>query len=82
VEALIPDGQRWRTYLHPDVAEQFGAPALSQTPDEVVRAALEWSSQAGLTASADAVRRVLAAHYVEAEDTFDELVTALGVPTG
>jgi hypothetical protein len=82
VQALTPDGQRWRTYLHPDVAESYGAPALSQTPDEVLTAALEWSGQAGLTADADAVRQALAAHYVGAENTFDELVTALGVPTG
>jgi hypothetical protein len=46
------------------------------------RAALEWSGQAGLTLDADAVRRALAAHHVEAEDTLDELVAALGVPTG
>jgi hypothetical protein len=82
VEALTPSGQRWRTCLHPDVATRYGAPPVSQTPDEVLRAALEWSGQAGLTADAAAVRGALAAHRVEAEDTFDDLVTALGVPTG
>jgi hypothetical protein len=82
VEALTPSGQRWRTYLHPEVAQSFGAPSLSETPDEILRAALEWSDEAGLTPDADAVRQALAAHHVEAEDTFDELVGALGVPTG
>jgi hypothetical protein len=79
VEALTPDGQRWRTYLHPEIAEEFGAPPLSQTPDEVLQAALAWSRQAGLPADPDAVRDALAAHNVEAEETLDELVTALGV---
>jgi hypothetical protein len=81
VEALTPNGQRWRTYLHPDVAQRYGAPSLSQTPEEGLRAALEWSRQAGLTPDADALRQALAAHHVEAEDTFDELIGALGVPT-
>jgi hypothetical protein len=79
VEALSPDGERWRTYLHPEVAERFGAPPLSRTPDEVLRAALAWSRQAGLPADPDAVREALAAHNVEAEETLDELVTALGI---
>jgi hypothetical protein len=82
VEALTPGGQRWRTYLHPEVAAGYGAPALGQTPDEVLSAALTWSRLAGLTADADAVRKALAAHHVEAEETLDALVTALGVPTG
>ena len=82
VEALTPQGRCWRTYLHPDVAERCGAPPLRQTPDEVLRAALEWSGEAGLAADADAVRLALAAHHVEAGDALDELVTALGVPTG
>lgn len=80
VEALTPDGRRWRTYLHPDVAVRYGAPPTGQTPDEVLPVALEWSRQAGLTPDADAVRQALAAHRVEAEDTLDELVIALGVP--
>lgn len=79
VEALTPDGHRWRTYLHPEAAERFGAPLLSQTRDEVLQAALAWSRRAGLPANPDAVRDALAAHNVEAEETLDELVTALGV---
>jgi hypothetical protein len=80
VQALTPGGQRWRTYLHPDVAERYGAPPADQTPAEVLRAALEWSGQAGLTADEPAVRDVLTAHGESAEGTFDELVAALGVP--
>lgn len=80
VEALTPGGQRWHTYLHPGIAEEYGAPPGDQTPDEVLRAALEWSAQAGLTANAPAVRDVLTAHGETAEGTFDELVAALGVP--
>jgi hypothetical protein len=81
VEALTPDGQRWRTYLHPATAESYGAPPLSQTPDEVLQAALEWSGQAGLAGDADAVRQALVAHHTEAEEALGELVAALGVPT-
>lgn len=48
----------------------------------MLQAALDWSARAGLTADADAVRQALVARCVEAQETFDELVTALGVPTG
>jgi hypothetical protein len=79
VEALTPGGQRWRTYLNPDLADRFGAPPLSATPDEVLRAAISWAAEAGLTADADAVREALGAHHVEAEDAFEDLITALGI---
>ncbi|UQU67630.1 hypothetical protein COUCH_15730 [Couchioplanes caeruleus] len=79
VQALTPHGQRWRTYLNPDVANRFGAPPLSMTPDEVLRAAISWAAEAGLTADAVAVREALEAHHVEAEEAFEDLITALGV---
>nr|WP_221378578.1 hypothetical protein [Actinoplanes polyasparticus] len=78
VEALTPGGQRWRTYLHPDVAEEFGAPPLVLSVDEVVAAALDWAAQAGLTADPGAVRAALEAVNVEVEETLAALVTALG----
>ncbi|MEV6850361.1 hypothetical protein [Actinoplanes sp. NPDC051411] len=77
MEALTPSGRRWHTYLHPEVAARDGAPRLTETPDVVLRAALDWSGRAGLTA---AVRDVLTAHGSLAKDTFAELVGALGVP--
>ncbi|WP_199510881.1 hypothetical protein [Nucisporomicrobium flavum] len=79
VEALTPGGQRWRTYLNPDVADRYGAPPLSMPPDEVLRAAVSWAAEAGLSADADAVREALGAHHVEAEEAFEDLITALGV---
>ncbi|MFF5076055.1 hypothetical protein ACFY36_03315 [Actinoplanes sp. NPDC000266] len=79
VEGLTPAGRRWRTYLHAEVAEQFGAPPLEQSPGEVLAAALEWAAQAGLTADPAAISEALGAHNVEAEETLGALVTALGV---
>lgn len=80
VEGLTPAGVRWRTYLHRDVAESFGAPALEQSDDEVLRQALAWSADAGLAASRGELREVLELTNVFAEDTFDELLQALGIP--
>ncbi|XVU28393.1 hypothetical protein ACQPZJ_15515 [Actinoplanes sp. CA-054009] len=80
VEGLTPGGLRWRTYLHADVAERFGAPPLEQTAGEMLAAALEWAAQAGLTADPAAAREALDAHEIEVEETLGALVTALGVP--
>lgn len=80
VTALTPAGERFHTYLHAATAEQMGAPALTQTPAEVLRAALTWSAEAGLIADPQGVEEALTMHSVFAEETFDELVTALGVP--
>ncbi|GAB2624922.1 hypothetical protein Aab01nite_18850 [Paractinoplanes abujensis] len=79
VEALTPSGRRFHTYLHPRTAAQFGAPALSQSPDEVLAAALGWSAEAGLVAEPAAVRAALEAHSVQAEDTLAGLIEALGI---
>src|SRR5687768_2356220 len=50
VEGLTPSGVNWRTYLHPDTAESYGAPALEQSDEEITRQALAWSAEAGLVA--------------------------------
>jgi hypothetical protein len=80
VEGLTPAGRGWHTYLHPHIAEEFGAPELPQSADEVLAAALDWSAAAGLTADPGAVRGALEAQGVEVEDVLSDLVKALGVP--
>ena len=82
VEALSPGGVTWHVYLHEETALRYGAPELSQTPDEVIGQAQAWSAEAGLTADPEALRAALEAHNVFAEETFDELLDALGVGTG
>jgi hypothetical protein len=80
VEGLTPAGIRWRTYLHRGIAQEYGAPELEQSDDEILRQALAWSAEAGLTAGGDALRAALGAKNVFAEETFDELLAALGLP--
>lgn len=80
VSAATPNGVGWRAYLHENSALQLGAPPLTTPRDEVVRQALAWSAEAGLTASENAVRAVLDANNTFAEETFDELLAALGLP--
>jgi hypothetical protein len=79
VSGQTPSGVRWRTYLHENAALQLGAPPLTTSPDEVVRQALAWSAEAGLTASEGALRAALQAHNTFAEETLDELLAALGL---
>ena len=79
VEAATPAGGHWHVYLHPEQADDYGAPELEQTPDEVVAAALAWAAEAGLTADDTAVRTALEATNVLAEETFHELLVALGL---
>ena len=60
---------------------------VTESPDTITvnncgRSVLEWSVQAGLTADPDAVGQALVANSVQVEQTLDELVSALGVPTG
>ena len=80
VEGLTPSGVKWRAYLHPDTAESYGAPALDQSEEEITRQALAWAAEAGLAAERGALRDVLEATSTFAEDTFDELLGALGIP--
>ncbi|WP_027341553.1 hypothetical protein [Hamadaea tsunoensis] len=82
VSALTPGGVRWRAYLHEEAAEEMGAPPLGTSRDEVVGQALAWSAEAGLTASETALRAALDAHHTLAEETFDELLAALGIVAG
>ncbi len=79
VEALSPAGVSWAAHLHPDNAESFGAPPLRHTPDEIADLAVAWSAEAGLSADPEALRAVLTAKNTFAEETFTELLTALGV---
>lgn len=79
VEAATPAGGYWHTYLHQDKADEYGAPELEQSPDEVLAAALAWATEAGLTTDGEAVRTALDAKNVFAEETFHELLQALGV---
>jgi hypothetical protein len=81
VEALSPKGVSWHVYLHEDTALSYGAPELPATAEEVIGEAQAWSIEAGLTADPEALRAALEAHNVFAEETFDELLDALGVST-
>jgi hypothetical protein len=78
IRTMCP-GVAWRTYLHPGLAASFGAPALPQTADEVIRLALAWSAEAGLSPDRDALAETLDAKNISAEDTYDELLAALGI---
>jgi hypothetical protein len=82
VSALAPSGLAWRTYLHEDAALELGAPELDTPRDEVVRRALAWSAEAGLAASQAALVAALDAHNTFAEETFEELLAALGLTVG
>ncbi|BEL08522.1 hypothetical protein Q0Z83_067130 [Actinoplanes sichuanensis] len=79
VQALSPAGVDWAAYLHPDNAEAFGAPPLPHSPDEIVELAVAWSTEAGLVADPEAVRAALTAKNTFAEETFTELLAALGI---
>ena len=82
VSALTPGGVQWRAYLHEDAALELGALELDTARDEVVRRALAWSAEAGLQASQAGLLAALDAHDTFAEETFDELLAALGLTIG
>ncbi|MFK3982372.1 hypothetical protein ACI2K4_18570 [Micromonospora sp. NPDC050397] len=83
VEALTPGGVSWQAYLHEATALEYQAPPLEHPVDEVVRRALAWSAEAGVTASGAALGAAFGAHNDTAEETLDELLAALGlVPVG
>jgi hypothetical protein len=79
VSALTPQGVRWKTYLHEDAAMEYGAPPLAHPVQETVSLAVTWSSEAGLTPSPEAINAALTGHNVFAEESFDELLKALGL---
>ena len=79
VEASTPAGGYWHVHLHRKKAAEYGAPDLGQTTAEVTEQALAWAAEAGLTADGEAVRTALEATNVLAEETFDELLAALGI---
>lgn len=80
VEASAPAGGHWHVYLHRKKAAEYGAPELAHSADEVAGLASAWAGEAGLRADGAAVRAVLEAENVFAEETFDELLVALGIP--
>jgi hypothetical protein len=80
VRGSTPSGVHWHTYLHPGTAESYGAPALQQSAEQVIERAVAWSVEAGRTADPDALREVLEARSDFAEDTLDDLLSALGLP--
>lgn len=79
VEGSTPSGGQWHVYLHREKAAEYGAPELAHTTDEVTGLALAWAVEAGLPADGAAVRAALEAENVFAEETFDELLVALGI---
>src|SRR5690349_10213310 len=79
VEGATPAGVHWHVYLHPEKAAEYGAPELASPPDEVAERGLAWAAEAGLSADGVAVRAALEAKNVFAEETFDELLGALGI---
>jgi hypothetical protein len=79
VEASTPAGVHWRVYLHQEKAAEYGAPELAQTADEVTEQGLAWAVEAGLLADGEAVEAALDAENVFAEETFDQLLVALGI---
>lgn len=79
VEASTPAGVHWHVHLHRKKAAEYGAPELAHTAEEVTGLALAWAGEAGLPADGAAVRAVLEAENVFAEETFDELLVALGI---
>jgi hypothetical protein len=79
VSALTPQGVQWKTYLHEEAALEFGAPPLEHPVEEIARRAAAWSEEAGLTSSPDAITGALTADNVFVEETFSELLSALGL---
>ncbi|BCY05428.1 hypothetical protein [Actinoplanes sp. L3-i22] len=79
VEAASPAGVSWAAHVHPERAAEMGAPALGLGPAEIVERAVAWAAEAGLTADAGAVAAVLASANTFAEETFEELLDALGI---
>jgi hypothetical protein len=82
VQALTPLGVSWHAYLHEESALSYGAPELAHPVDEVIRQALGWADEAGLTPSEETLRAVFAADGVFAEDTLADLLGALGIHGG
>jgi hypothetical protein len=72
-------GVCWHAYLHEETALGYGAPPLEHSVDEVVRRALAWSAEAGLTPSTAALSAAFTVHNAFAEETLDELLDALGL---
>ncbi|MFC7549589.1 hypothetical protein [Plantactinospora sp. GCM10030261] len=79
VQALTPGGVAWRAYLHEETAREYGAPPAPYPLDEVLRRAVAWSVEAGLTSSTVALEKALTGRNVFVEDTFAELLGALGL---
>ncbi|MFI1993129.1 hypothetical protein [Actinoplanes sp. NPDC020271] len=79
VEAVSPAGSGWMAHLHPEHAAELGAPELELDTPEIVVRAVAWAAEAGLSVDAGAVEAALSAKNVFVEETFDELLAALGI---
>ncbi|PZF97166.1 hypothetical protein C1I93_12610 [Micromonospora endophytica] len=79
VQALTPGGLSWRAYLHEETALEYGAPSPPYPRDEVLQRATAWAVEADLTATATALEAALDNQNVFVEDTFAELLDALGL---
>ncbi|SDT55544.1 hypothetical protein [Actinoplanes derwentensis] len=79
VEAGSPGGRSWHTYLHPQTAEELGAPALQQPLEEVVARIVDWAGEAGHVVDATVVAQALTAENVFVEETLLNLMKVLGI---
>jgi hypothetical protein len=79
VEATSPQGNYWHVYLHPDAANELGAPALQQSLVEVISRATAWAGEIGTTVEPMVVAQALAAKETFVEDTLVSLIKVLGI---
>ncbi len=79
VVGVTPSGRHWRAYLHEDTAEEYGAPALTHPPDELLRQVLEWAAKAELAPDPQAVAAALGARHTFVGETWAGLLAALGI---
>ncbi|GGN92941.1 hypothetical protein GCM10010112_80610 [Actinoplanes lobatus] len=82
VEATSPGGNHWHVYLHPETAEELGAPALEQPLPEAIAHIVGWAREAGSSVDSTVVAQALTAKNVFVEDTLLNLVKILGVASG
>lgn len=80
VEAVTPDGAKWKGLLNRATAQGYGIP-LEQFPVEsAVTGAPAWSAAAGVAADEELVRRALTGSALFAEELSALLFVALGIP--
>ncbi|MFI0243120.1 hypothetical protein [Streptomyces sp. NPDC016845] len=79
IDALTPDGTRWKGLLNRETAEGYGIPMEHFPVESSVAGALAWAVAADLTPDEELVQQTLTASAVFAEDLADELLAALGI---